>query len=535
MTSKPRIAWLHTHFLLNTGGTRYVHEVISRLAKEYSITVFVEKSNPEWKEKFSSSGIKVVEILPLSSNSPFYWLLFPYWLRRDLAFLKTAIQGFDLVVTSMFPMNWLSTQLDRATVQICFEPFAFFHDDKFVESFPVLKQIFTRFMGRLYKKYDVEGSRTSERLLVLNEGVGEWVQKLYNRTASGTTRIGVNISLFKPTPDTKLAARYRGFKLLMHSTDYTSIKGTEFLIEILPSVIKKVKNLKVLITESVSDLAAKKKLVDRAKELGILSHLEFLGSLPYTDLPKYYTLVNAYVFTGHPQSKGATSASLSVLESLACGTPVVRGVGTDDEVIEGKSGFVVDPRNKADFAHAVIKLLTNPSLAGRMGKWGQKYVHDNFTWEHVVGNISAHVNVLLDLHQQGFELVKHENKLVGMVFRSDTPIPGLKFFTDDMNPFQVGIHNQPGGIKLVPHVHVLAKPLTINTIQEFISVQKGKARLTFYTRGGKSLQEFILNAGDSALFVSEGHGVDFLEDTRLLIIKQGPYPGTQHAKLYLKS
>ena len=533
MTSKIKIAWLHTHFLLNTGGTRYVHEVVSRLKKDFDITIFVEKSNSDWKDKFRSDGIEVVELLPISSNSPIYWLFFPFWLKSSLEKIRERTHGFDIVVTSMFPMNWISTQLGKPTVQICFEPFAFFHDPMFVASFPKPKQLFIRLMTKLYKSVDVRGSQTSERLLSLNAGVGEWVQKLYGRTPSGQTAIGVNIALFKPTPDADLQAKYSGNKVILHGTDYTAIKGTDFLIRMLPDVVKKHPRVKVIITESVSDSAAKDKLIALARQLGVLSHLDFVGSLPYTDLPKYYTLADIYVFTGHPESRGATSASLSVLEPLACGTPVVRGIGTNDEVIEGKSGYIIDPRDPDSSARAINRLLGNPSLGKRFGRWGRQYVLENYTWDHVVRNIIDQIYVLLDIHQLGFEQVKHDSRLLGMIFRHDTPIDKLKFFTDDMNPFQIGIHHQPAGVSLIPHVHLLEHPITLNSIQELIYVQSGKVRVTFYSRQGKALSVYTLFPQDSALFIAEGHGVDFLEETRLFMIKQGPYPGTQHAKLYL--
>src|SRR3990172_3989017 len=153
-----------------------------------------------------------------------------------------------------------------------------------------------------------------------------------------------------------------------------------------------------------------------------------------------------------------------------------------------------------------------------MGHWGQKYVLDNYTWEHVAANIEAHIDTLLNLHQQGFEVAKHQGQVLGMIFRQDTPINGLKFFTDDMNPFQIGVHNQPRGVKLAPHIHKLSKPLTITSIQELICILTGKARVTFYTQRGVAVEQYTLERGDAALFISQGHGVDFIEPTRLLIV-----------------
>lgn len=120
-----------------------------------------------------------------------------------------------------------------------------------------------------------------------------------------------------------------------------------------------------------------------------------------------------------------------------------------------------------------------------------------------------------------------------MIFRKHLDIPGVRFFTDERNPFQIGEHRRPKGTKLPPHIHIIEKPLVISTIQEVLVVQEGKIRVTLYTKEGTVIQKNILSAGDSMLLMDHGHGVDFLEDAKIFEVKQGPYPGTRHAKIYL--
>lgn len=534
MNEPIKIAWLYTHFLLNTGGTRYVYESVKRLQKKYDITVYVEQTNSFWQKEFSKIGVKVKTTLPFSSNNPLYWLTLPYWLNKELKFFQSELKPFDLVISSMFPMNHIVSKLDQPTIQICFEPFAFFHDPIFVKSFSPLKQLFTNMLGYLYRHLDIAATQKSDRLLTFNNGVAKWINRIYGRQASGLTKIGVDYQLFRPTTNKNLATQYRNNKVLLHSTDFTKIKGTDLLIEALPLVTKKIRNLKLIITESVGDASEKKKILARARTLGLEEVIDFAGSVPYSDLPAYYTFVDAYVFTGHPQSRGATSASLSVIESLSCATPVVRSPGTDDEVIDSKTGYVVDPRNKRKFAQALVNILSKPGTRQKMGLAGRKYVVSNYSWDKVARNISSQIETLLNLNSPGLELVKFKDKTIGMIYRHDLPVEGIKFFTSDMNPFQIGIHQREKGLKLTPHVHLLTRPLVIETIQEVLFVQKGRIRLTFYTKKGKKLKSYVLNSGDSALLMDEGHGVDFLADTRIFEVKQGPYPGTEHAKLYLK-
>ena len=131
------------------------------------------------------------------------------------------------------------------------------------------------------------------------------------------------------------------------------------------------------------------------------------------------------------------------------------------------------------------------------------------------------------------EKIYSGKKLVAIIFRKDIKVSGLKFFTDSRNPFQIGIHNRPKGLKLKPHFHKLEKPLVIDTIQEILMVQKGKIKVSLFSTSAKMLAQKILKAGDSILLISGGHGVEFLNQSIIFEIKQGPYPGSKVAKRYI--
>ena len=129
--------------------------------------------------------------------------------------------------------------------------------------------------------------------------------------------------------------------------------------------------------------------------------------------------------------------------------------------------------------------------------------------------------------------IPHLGKLVAIVVRADHQVENLEFITDEQQPFQVGIHQKPAGLQLTPHIH-LSNTKVINEIQEVLYVVKGKIRVTEYTIEGDVIDVVELSEGDSIIQISMGHGVDILEDARIYEVKQGPYPGTQHAKIYLE-
>ena len=99
--------------------------------------------------------------------------------------------------------------------------------------------------------------------------------------------------------------------------------------------------------------------------------------------------------------------------------------------------------------------------------------------------------------------------------------------TDNSWPLQVIVlEREPGGTTL-PHFHIPTEDLLSHpTRHQILICQRGKARIGIFTREGESLGTAVLGANDLILML-EGHEVEFLEPrTRLIEIKQGPFPGT---------
>lgn len=134
---------------------------------------------------------------------------------------------------------------------------------------------------------------------------------------------------------------------------------------------------------------------------------------------------------------------------------------------------------------------------------------------------------------KGVEHIGYDGRVIAIVFRDNLNVDGIKFFTDRNNPFQVGAHRRLRGTVIAPHLHVIEKPLAVDSIQEILFIKKGKIRLTLYTKDTRKIAQKILKTGDSVLLMDLGHGVELLEDSEIFEVKQGPYPGSKNAKIYL--
>lgn len=127
--------------------------------------------------------------------------------------------------------------------------------------------------------------------------------------------------------------------------------------------------------------------------------------------------------------------------------------------------------------------------------------------------------------------IKKNNKIIALIISKKLEKEGTNFFTQKDNPFQIGILKNKKGVKVKPHIHKKAKRI-ISQTQEILYIERGKVRANFYDEKGKKIKSAILNPGDTVLLLNGGHGFDLLKDSKILIIKQGPYRSIKEDKTH---
>jgi glycosyltransferase involved in cell wall biosynthesis len=105
-----------------------------------------------------------------------------------------------------------------------------------------------------------------------------------------------------------------------------------------------------------------------------LDNVEFLG---HFDLDELVSLIQRAAFTIMP-SEGYDNYPMSVLESMACGTPVIgsRIGGIPEQIQDGYNGLLFEPGNAAQLAEKINYLLDNPQQATAFGRNGRRRVEE---------------------------------------------------------------------------------------------------------------------------------------------------------------
>jgi glycosyltransferase involved in cell wall biosynthesis len=106
-----------------------------------------------------------------------------------------------------------------------------------------------------------------------------------------------------------------GGPLLLTVKRLHPVAGHEDLLRALPAIIGRHPGANLLL---IGEGEERSRLEGLARELGVQSHVRFLGLLDNAVLPRYYGAADLFVLPSRLESWGAV-----MLEALACGTPVV--------------------------------------------------------------------------------------------------------------------------------------------------------------------------------------------------------------------
>lgn len=122
--------------------------------------------------------------------------------------------------------------------------------------------------------------------------------------------------------------------------------------------------------------------------------------------------------------------------------------------------------------------------------------------------------------------------VIAKVIPAGTPVDRIRFLTPPEYAFQVGLLRHPTGHTIGAHAH---RKLRIETdvFQEFLYVQYGLVQVDLYGQKGNLLATVEIAKDDAILFVGGGHALTMLKESRILEVKQGPYPGDKLAKVWL--
>ncbi len=125
------------------------------------------------------------------------------------------------------------------------------------------------------------------------------------------------------------------------------------------------------------------------------SQISLVGYIPFHEQPAIYNLATLFLYTSKRESFG-----LPILESMACGTPVITSMTSSMPEIAGGAAHLVDPTDKASIGSGILKILSETDYRERLIEAGHERA-SQFKWEDTA-------EALLKVYRETFEEMVNE-------------------------------------------------------------------------------------------------------------------------------
>ncbi|GEM_PF-84841 len=251
----------------------------------------------------------------------------------------------------------------------------------------------TKFVNNLHQKIIAPFLfKTVDQVFVLSDDYARHskIKKYYFKYSEKFKVVpnGVDIEKFKPNLNTENIKN----KLNLKDTDkiiFTAqaldkahfFKGIDVLIKAIKIINHQ--DVKLLIAGEGNLLNYYKKLVNKfSVHFGVI----FLGNIDHNELPLYYNLATVVPV---PSTQPTESFSITAVEAMACGAPVVvsdwPGLRVTSD--KNKSGLIVKPNDARDLAKKLLFFINDTEKTKQFGQEGRKKVEKEYNWKKICEKI----------------------------------------------------------------------------------------------------------------------------------------------------
>jgi len=166
-------------------------------------------------------------------------------------------------------------------------------------------------------------------------------------------------------------------KVLLTIARLTPWKGVDFLINLLPDLIKKYTQISLVVAGKGPEMAYLKEI---SHQLNLDKNIFFTGKLNRQEVVDYLAAADLFVLNTNYEGM-----SYTILEAFKAGIPVITTpAGGNPEVVQDKeTGLLVGFCKKKEWLEAISLLLDNVHLAEKLKKQARESLR-KFSWERFV-------------------------------------------------------------------------------------------------------------------------------------------------------
>jgi phosphatidylinositol alpha-1,6-mannosyltransferase len=160
-------------------------------------------------------------------------------------------------------------------------------------------------------------------------------------------------------------------------------KGIDMVIKALPDILRSFPRTVYLVAGAGPDLD---RLKDLGRKVGCEEHVRFDGEFDNKLLGHYYCVADIFVMPSrYIPNECVEGFGIVYVEAGYYGIPVIGGKagGVPDAVVDGETGFLVNPEDPQEIGQAILRLLKDSSLRSKMGAAGHRRAVNDLTWDEV--------------------------------------------------------------------------------------------------------------------------------------------------------
>jgi len=189
---------------------------------------------------------------------------------------------------------------------------------------------------------------------------------------------GVDLTYFNPKvvgDEIRQSLGWDDNLIVVCTRRHESVYGLNDLIDSIPEIITKCRDARFLF---IGDGTLTEELKQQVIQLGVEEYVKFTGEICNSDIGRYLATSDVYV-----SPSLSDGASVSLLEAMACGMPVVV---TDVEAImewveDSKNGFIVPVGDSSLLADKICLLIENGDLRNLFGKRNYEIIRERAIWD----------------------------------------------------------------------------------------------------------------------------------------------------------
>jgi glycosyltransferase involved in cell wall biosynthesis len=159
------------------------------------------------------------------------------------------------------------------------------------------------------------------------------------------------------------------------------LKGHDDLFAVAGEIVRQCPQARFLL---VGDGPWRARFEDLARERGLERHFVFTGLVPPGEVPALVGIMDVLV---HLSRREGLPRALP--QALAAARPVVAWDcdGAKEVCIDGETGFLLPPGDRAALQSRILQLARDPALREKLGKRGQDWVRERFAAQAMVDQL----------------------------------------------------------------------------------------------------------------------------------------------------